>query len=121
MDTAPPFLHETIELVKQLSLDHRLAVVSSSGRTEVEPPLALVGLLPCFQIVVTCEDVQRLKPAPDPYLLAAKRLGARKPLVIEDSDAGVASAQAAGFELIRVSGAATMASELRAFLALERS
>jgi beta-phosphoglucomutase-like phosphatase (HAD superfamily) len=44
-------------------------------------------------------------------------MGARTPLVIEDSDAGVASAQAAGFDLVRVTGAATMAAEVRAYLA----
>ena len=121
MEATPPFLRDSMDLVRQLALDHKLAVVSSSGRSEVEPSLVLVGLRAFFQVLITCEDVQHLKPAPDPYLLAAERLDARRPLVIEDSDAGVSSAQAAGFELIRVAGAMTMAAELRAFLSRERS
>jgi HAD superfamily hydrolase (TIGR01509 family) len=44
----------------------------------------------------------RHKPYPEPYLLAAARLKARRPLVVEDSDAGVASARAAGFDVIQV-------------------
>ena len=116
MEASPPFLTDTLDLVHELAREQRLAVVSSSGATEVGPPLEMAGICQCFQFVITCESVQHLKPAPDPYLLAAERLGARNPLVIEDSDAGVASARAAGFELLRVAGAATMAAELRAFL-----
>jgi sugar-phosphatase len=59
-----------------------------------------------------------LKPAPDPYLRAAELLGAKNPLVVEDSDAGVASGKAAGFEVLRISGAATAADEVRAYLDL---
>ena len=43
-----------------------------------------------------------LKPAPEPYLLAAERLGIGNALVIEDSDAGLAAGRAAGFEVIQV-------------------
>lgn len=116
MEAAPPFLESTLDFVRQLAVDHKLAVVSSSGITEVDRPLVQVGIRQCFQLVVTCEDVQRLKPFPDPYLLAAERLDARRPLVIEDSEAGVASARAAGFDLVRVTSPATMAAEVREFL-----
>jgi beta-phosphoglucomutase-like phosphatase (HAD superfamily) len=57
-----------------------------------------------------------LKPAPDPYLRAAELLGASNPLVVEDSDAGVASARAAGFDVLRVSSAGSVARELRKML-----
>jgi beta-phosphoglucomutase-like phosphatase (HAD superfamily) len=46
--------------------------------------------------------VKRYKPAPEPYLLAAERLGARVPLVVEDSEAGSAAGRAAGFEVLAV-------------------
>jgi len=67
--------------------------------------------------VVYGEDVSRHKPEPEPYLLAAKLLSARTPLVVEDSDAGVASAQAAGFDVIRVAHPSETADALRAALA----
>ena len=43
-----------------------------------------------------------LKPAPEPYLMAARLLGASNPLVVEDSPAGIASGRAAGFEVLAV-------------------
>lgn len=57
-----------------------------------------------FDAVVTGDQVQRGKPAPDPYLLAAQRLGvaARDCLAIEDSPTGVRSAMASGAVTIAV-------------------
>jgi HAD superfamily hydrolase (TIGR01509 family) len=78
----------------------------------VEPPLVRSGIRQYFQLLVTGEDVQNFKPSPEPYLLAAERLGARRPLVIEDSDAGVASGQAAGFEVLRVSSVEAVGREV---------
>ena len=57
--------------------------------------------------------MKNLKPSPDPYLRAAELLGVTRPLVVEDSDAGVQSAQAAGFDVLRVSSAEMVAIELR--------
>ena len=113
LEANPPFLEETLALVRELTQNHRLAVVSSSYRREVEPPLLRAGILGCFELVVCGNDVERLKPAPDPYLLAARKLGVSQPLVIEDSDAGVAAGLAAGFEVLRVSGVGNVASEVR--------
>jgi beta-phosphoglucomutase len=116
LEQSPPFLPEIMALVQELSACYRLAVVSSSSRAEVEPPLLKAGIRDCFEAVVFGNDVQRLKPAPDPYLLAAERMSVRRPLVIEDSDSGVASGLAAGFEVLRVSGVNAVAAEVRAHL-----
>ena len=118
LESNPPFLPETVEMVKTISNRYQLAVVSSSGRTEVEPPLERAGFRQCFKTLVCGREVVNLKPAPDPYLKAAEILGARRPLVIEDSAAGIASAQAAGFDVLRVSSAATVAEEVLAHLDL---
>jgi len=96
-----PIPPATIELVRSLP-DYKLAVVSSSGRAEVEPPLESAGIRDAFGAVVCGEDVARLKPAPDPYLEAARRLGARSALVVEDSVAGIASGRAAGFDVLEI-------------------
>jgi len=116
LEAQQPVLGNTIDLIRDLSSNYKLAVVSSSGRSEVEPPLERAGIRPCFQAFVCGREVPNLKPAPDPYLRAAELLGVSNPLVIEDSDAGVASAQAAGFEVLRVSSADTVAAEVRAKL-----
>ena len=96
-----PFFTGCREFLDSLS-PYKLAVVSSSGRLEIEPALDRAGLLDCFSTLVFGGDVRQLKPAPDPYLLAASRLNAQRPLVVEDSEAGVESARAAGFDFIRV-------------------
>jgi beta-phosphoglucomutase len=98
--------------------DYRLAVVSSSNSAEVEPILEASGVRPHFETVVCGNHVTRLKPAPDPYLLAASRLGVSRALVIEDSEAGATSGREAGFEVLRVPSQDRMASLLRQRLQL---
>jgi len=121
MKANPPFLEETIALIRELSSNFQLAVVSSSGRLEIEPALLSAGIHQYFQSLVCGKEVQNLKPAPDPYLRAAELLGAARPLVVEDSDAGVASGQAAGFDVLRVAGPRTVAAEVRKRLGLGQS
>ena len=62
--------------------------------------------LPLPRVMITAEDVQRGKPDPEGFLLAAKRLGVRieECLVFEDSPAGVAAAKAAGAQVAMVGG-----------------
>jgi HAD superfamily hydrolase (TIGR01509 family) len=112
-----PFLFETTRLIADLAPDYKLAVVSSSGRTEVEPPIIRAGIRDHFQAMVCGKEAGNLKPAPDPYLRAAELLGAKRPLVVEDSAAGEESGRAAGFEVLRVTSAATVPAELRRALA----
>jgi len=95
------FPAEVLELLPQLQA-YQLAVVTSSGQSEVEPILRHAGIHGMFRTVVYGGDVKKLKPAPDPYLLAVEKLGVRNALVVEDSDAGEASARAAGLDVLRV-------------------
>ena len=111
-----PFAPGLARLLADLQRSYRLAVVSSSARMEVEPPLEMAGLRCYFAAVVTGQDVERPKPSPDPYLLAARLVSSRAPLVVEDSPAGTASGRAAGFEVLAVASAAEMPHLLRACL-----
>ncbi len=104
----PPFLPKLPELLERLSAEYKLAVVSSSSRIEIEPPLEARHLRQYFGALVTGQDVEHHKPAPDPYLLAARLLGARRPLVVEDSPPGLASGCAAGFAVLEVKNARDM-------------
>ena len=101
MLAAPPFSEATIDFIKSL-VAYKLAIVTASARCEIEPLLERGGIRECFGAVVCREDVARNKPAPDAYLLAAQLLGVTSALVVEDSDAGVASGRAAGFDVLRV-------------------
>jgi beta-phosphoglucomutase len=116
LEQSQPFCADTVALIAELYSLYKLAVVSSSFRRDVEPPLVRASLRDYFQTLVTAEDVRNLKPAPEPYLMGAERLGAKRPLVIEDSDSGVAAGKAAGFEVLRVSGVESVAREVRDYL-----
>lgn len=91
-------------VVHGLSRTHQLALVTSSGRDAAMDKLHRSGLLPAFKTIVVREDVIAPKPAPDPYLLAAARLGATvdRCLVFEDSEPGVEAAHRAGMVVIQI-------------------
>ena len=74
------------------------AVVSSSSHHWVDGWLERLGLTEYFDEVVCRGDAPRIKPAPDLFLEAAKRLEAPPAdcLVLEDSLNGLKSAKAAG-------------------------
>jgi sugar-phosphatase len=82
-----------------------LALPAVAIATSCTLPLARARLraagLPLPDVLVSSDQVARGKPAPDPYLLAAERLGAEPAdcLVLEDAPAGIASARAAGMSV----------------------
>ena len=81
-----------------------MAVVTSSGRTEAHRKLQLTGIAGAFDMVITLDDVDCAKPAPDAYLLAASRMGVSpaRCLVFEDSEAGAQAAHRAGCIVVQV-------------------
>jgi sugar-phosphatase len=81
----------------------RWAIVTSAPRALALARIKAAGL-PLPKVLVAAEDVERGKPAPDPFLLGAKRLGFAPEdcLVFEDTLAGLASAAAAGMESVVV-------------------
>ncbi|HEX2767609.1 MAG TPA: HAD family phosphatase [Candidatus Limnocylindria bacterium] len=94
-----------IELVERLRADGvPLALASNSPRFLVDDALATAGLADAFDVIVTSDDVEHSKPAPDIYLLACERLGVapEEALALEDSPSGVAAAKAAGLTCIAV-------------------
>jgi HAD superfamily hydrolase (TIGR01509 family) len=92
------------EAVERVAARWPLALASSSNRPLIELALELSGLERFFDAVVSSEEVERGKPAPDVYLEAARRLGARpeRCAAVEDSTNGLLSAHAAGMRVIAV-------------------
>ena len=115
MASGSPVTEEVRALLQELA-GRQLAVVSSSGRDEIEPILTSGGIRGCFSAVICREDVTEFKPSPEPYLKAAQLLGATRALVVEDSQAGIASGKAAGFDVLEVPAAAQMPDLLRRYL-----
>jgi HAD superfamily hydrolase (TIGR01509 family) len=90
-----PNVKEVLEELRQMKL--RLAVATSSVSTSARPFLDRHQLTKFFEVIVTGEEVERGKPAPDIYLCAAYKLGipAHACLAVEDALPGVAAAKAA--------------------------
>jgi beta-phosphoglucomutase len=84
----------------------RLAIVSGAAREEIVPVVAAAGLGELLATVVADDDVARGKPDPEGYLLALTALGVApgETLVFEDTEAGVASAKAAGARVVALLG-----------------
>jgi len=80
------------------------AVASSASQLLVHPGLEALGLIHEFAAVVTREDVAHGKPAPDLFLAAARHLdvAADRCLAVDDAPDGIASARAAGMQVITV-------------------
>jgi beta-phosphoglucomutase len=106
------------DLIGTVAASLPLAVVTSSERSEVEPILEQGKVRHHLAAAVYGDEVDRRKPAPDPYLLAARRTGARRPLVVEDTDTGETSARAAGFDVLRVRTPGEVPQRLREALQL---
>ena len=86
----------------------RWAVVTSAPRALAERRITAAGL-PSPAVMIAAEDVERGKPAPDCFLLAAERLGhaIADCLVFEDAPAGIAAAEAAGASVVVITATHT--------------
>jgi HAD superfamily hydrolase (TIGR01509 family) len=100
--------------VKELLLAAKTAAIpcamaSSSPRDWVVPHLERIQLKPFFAHVITKEAVERVKPAPDLFLKAAKELGIdpKQAIVLEDSLNGLRAATAAGMRCVIAAGPTT--------------
>ena len=93
------------ELIKKLVADNYiLALASSSAREDIDIVIQGLNLKKYFDAIVSGEDVKEKKPAPDIFILTAKRLSVRPEecLVLEDSEAGVLAAKQSGMKCIAV-------------------
>ena len=89
---------EAREAVREAAEAVAVAVVSGSARVEIEPVLEAAGLTEAITLIVSSDDIVRSKPDPEGYLIALHLLGidASDAAAVEDSEAGVAAAKAAG-------------------------
>jgi HAD superfamily hydrolase (TIGR01509 family) len=98
-----------LELLKVLYGNKMLALASSSYQDAVDGVLEGLNIAHYFKAIVTGLDVPRVKPAPDIFLTAARRVGAvpSECVVIEDAEKGVLAAYQAGMSCIAVPNAHT--------------
>jgi beta-phosphoglucomutase len=96
------------EAVRYAATRVQIAVVSGAARAEIVPVIQAAGLAALIGPIVTSEDVAQGKPHPAGYLRALTLLDggvdASDVFVFEDTEAGIASAKAAGIRCIAVLG-----------------
>nr|WP_234710626.1 HAD family phosphatase [Sinorhizobium arboris] len=97
-----PGVVELLDVLDELGMPR--AIATSSRRESVQHHLMLHALQERFSIIVACGDYRSGKPDPDPFLMAAMRLGLAPELclALEDSYNGVRSAASAGMMTIMV-------------------
>lgn len=101
-DPGLPGVREAVALCR--SLGWRVALASNSPELLCGLALESLGIDSAFDTVVSADHVERGKPDPAVYLLAAYRLGVRPEecLAFEDSPTGVRAARAAGMRVVAV-------------------
>ena len=93
-----------LETLRVLCKQYRMAIVSTSKRSDFVLIHRSRAILPFFEFTINIEDCEQPKPDPDPYLKALKRFGAvaMEAVAIEDSSRGLRSAMAAGIDCVVV-------------------
>jgi HAD superfamily hydrolase (TIGR01509 family) len=102
-----PELKAVPEVLEHIEASHGhipFAVVSGSTRESVTASLKLLGVLDKFDTLVCAGDYTKSKPDPEPFLIAAERLGVAPEdcLVFEDTEMGIQAATAAGMASVKI-------------------
>jgi HAD superfamily hydrolase (TIGR01509 family) len=102
-----PTVKAIAEVEECIRRDHGkipFAVVSGSPRKSINETLGYLNLSKYFDVIVGAEDYKKGKPDPEPFLVAAAKLGVKAEdcLVFEDAELGIQSAIAAGMKWIKV-------------------
>jgi HAD superfamily hydrolase (TIGR01509 family) len=99
-----PVIDGAVEAVRRLGERWPLGVASSAHADVIAAALAALDLEDAFAVVVSSDEVEHGKPAPDVYLRAGAELGVAPGavLVVEDSLPGVRAAKAAGMTVVLV-------------------
>jgi len=102
-----PELEAVPEVLEHIVASHGkipFAVVSGSTHESVTASLTTLGILDRFETLVCAGDYAKGKPDPEPFLMAAERLGIapERCLVFEDTEMGIQSATAAGMASVKV-------------------
>src|SRR3990167_3236583 len=101
-DTGAPEIVGAVDAVRRIAASWPVAIASSAHRDVISAALRATGLEVIVPIVISSDDVEHGKPAPDVYLAAARALGVAPEacLVAEDSINGVKAGLAAGMRVV---------------------
>lgn len=110
---AQPSLIELLNDLKKNS--YKTAIASSSTLEEIRMVVEGLKMSSLIDMICSAEEVENGKPAPDVYLLAAKRLNvdSSECLVLEDTPKGVQAGKAAGMNIFAVPSQYTKGQDFR--------
>lgn len=112
-----PSIPGAVMFIKYLAKSgYRLALASSASPMRINMFLTKLGIKSYFSVITSGDDVERSKPAPDIFLLTARRLGIQPGdcVVVEDAQNGVRAAKDAGMKCIAYGGSAHNTDDLLA-------
>ncbi len=91
-------IESSIELLKKLSTNYPVCIVSGNTRHDVELAVDQMDIRSNIQFSISCEDYSHTKPHPQCFILAAKKLKLppHRCMVFEDAAAGIQAAKNAG-------------------------
>ncbi len=97
-------IEPVVAFARKVAATHPVSVASGGPRDVVLDTLEKRGLAPLFPVVVSADDVEHGKPAPDTFLLAAEKMGVapKECLVFEDAELGIEAAKAAEMKWVRI-------------------
>jgi len=94
-----------LDFLKWARANHaNMSLVTSSNKKVQQFITDYLGITDLFDVIITCDDITKGKPHPQPYLLAIEKLGVSPDdsVVIEDSKSGILSAQRAGCDVLAI-------------------
>lgn len=90
----------TVDMFKYFKLSGvKMAVATASEKSNIIQAFERLNIMPYFDVIVTCSELNTTKSKPDIYEYTCRRIGTdkEKTVVMEDSAIGIASAKRAGF------------------------
>jgi len=96
-------LFSIINLMKE---QYQIAIVTTASRVNTEDILYFFDAKDVFDFIITQEDVERTKPAPDGFIQAMNKadVSAEDTIIFEDSEAGLEAAAASGAKYVKIYG-----------------
>ena len=87
-----------VQFIRELSTTYDLAIITTRSRVDTSVFLKAFGLIDCFEVIVTRQDVKRLKPHPEPVRQAAEKLGLppEQCVIVGDTTVDVQAGKRAG-------------------------
>lgn len=98
--------HALVEIIKNRSEECKAVLVTTASRQNVNDILKEFGLIDLFDLILTYEDILKVKPDPEGYLIAMKKYNASvdECMIFEDSDVGIEAAEKTGVTIFVVRG-----------------